>query len=195
MALLTTATRMQYLRTLGFLRSQDTMVRNFQKAWNLGAWLTVDGLYGPKTDLALRASMAAHRAGRPNISAHFSTGELRCQCGGRYQDCQGVWMTRVHIRRLESLRTRTGPLRLSSGCRCPGHNKAVGGASSSQHMFGVGSDIPGILTLAQVRALKLFAGIGYSGSTGRVLHVDSRDIGGHNSTSGKPTAPTVWRYA
>lgn len=195
MALLTEATRTQYLRTLGFLGGQATMVRNFQKAWNLGAWLTVDGLYGPKTDAALKVSMAAHRAGRSNISAHFSTAEFKCQCNGKYRDCQGVWVTRVHIRRLESLRARTGPLRINSGCRCPSHNKAVGGASSSQHMFGVATDIPGTLTLAQVRALKLFAGIGYSGSTGRVLHVDARDIGGHNLTSGRTTAPTVWRYA
>jgi hypothetical protein len=62
-------------------------------------------------------------------------------------------------------------------------------------MFGVATDIPGKMTTAQMKSYGLFAGIGFSQSSGRVLHVDSRDIGGHNLTKGSTKNPTIWRYA
>jgi hypothetical protein len=27
------------------------------------------------------------------------------------------------------------------------------------------------------------------------VHVDSRDVSGHNTTNGSPAQPTVWKYA
>lgn len=195
MALLSSTARTQALRTLGFRGNQATMIKNFQRGWNLGKWLVVDGLYGPNTDAALKKSLANHKAGRGDMSAHFSFGEFQCKCEGRFSSCQGVWENRVHVKRLEVLRAKIGTLKVVSGCRCVGHNKSVGGATSSQHLFGVSSDVPGQLTISQMKALKQFAGIGYSQSTGKVLHVDSRDLGGHNLTNGTPSNPTIWRYA
>jgi hypothetical protein len=45
--------------------------------------------------------------------------------------------------------------------------------------------------------MKLFAGLGFKGSTGKVIHVDSRDKSGHNNnnTTGSPADPTTWKYA
>jgi hypothetical protein len=62
-------------------------------------------------------------------------------------------------------------------------------------MFGVATDIRGVTSVSRMRSYQLFAGIGYSISSGKVLHVDSRDVGGHNSTHGSPSAPTIWEYA
>lgn len=195
MALATAAEQVKMLRSLGFLGSAGTMIANFQRGYCLGTWLAVDGKYGPATDAALKRSYGNLRANKPTCSAHFSFSEFRCKCNGKYSTCQGVWIHRVHVQRLEAFRTSMGAFVPVSGCRCPSHNKAVGGASSSQHQFGCATDVPGRLSTATVRSKKLFAGIGYSQSTGKVLHVDSRDVGGHNTTGGKTTAPTIWRYA
>jgi zinc D-Ala-D-Ala carboxypeptidase len=195
MALYTSAQQTANLKALGFRGTQKTMILNFQKGWNLGAWLATDGLYGPKTDSALKQSMANKSAGKGTCSLNFSFSEFQCKCGGKYSGCQGVWINRVHVKRLQTLRTKIGPLSINSGCRCAGHNKAVGGASSSQHMFGVACDIPGTQTTAKMRSFALFAGLGWSKSSGKVLHVDSRDVGGHNTTGGTPKQPTTWQYA
>jgi hypothetical protein len=48
--------------------------------------------------------------------------------------------------------------------------------------------------LAQRVQMHLFAGLGFQKSTGKVVHVDSRDVSGHNLTGGTPTNPTTWQY-
>ena len=196
MALLNSATRARFLAELGFRGSPRTQIRNFQRGCNLGTRLIVDGAYGPNTDTKLRLAYRRLKAGKPTASAHFSFAEFACQCRGRYAACQGVWIHRTQIRRLEAYRKKVGhALRVVSGCRCYGHNREVGGASSSQHLFGTATDIEGLVTPGTMRAWHLFAGFGYSVSANRVLHADSRDVGGHNATGGHPSAPTTWQYA
>lgn len=115
------------------------------------------------------------------MSAHFSNVEFRCQCGGRFPECERIWMLRGHVRRLEAYRAKVGtPVRIVSGCRCKRRNEEVGGATSSQHLFGAASDIEGLVSLAQREQMHLFAGLGFQASTGKVVHVDSRDLSGHN---------------
>jgi uncharacterized protein YcbK (DUF882 family) len=98
---------------------------------------------------------------------------------------------------LEVLRSRAYPAGLSvrSGCRCPEHNAAVGGARFSQHLYGAAADIPYAVPAARVASMRLFAGIGRSRSTGLVRHVDRRDISGDNRTGGTLERPTGWVYA
>jgi hypothetical protein len=195
MALLTSAQRSAQLKALGFLGTQTTMIRNFQRGWNLGPALVADGLYGPKTDAALKTSYGRMKAGQPTASGHFSFREFRCKCAGSYGSCMGVWVLRNHLRRLEVARAKLGRgVSVVSGCRCTEYNKKVGGAVNSQHLYGVACDVsfPNYRT---VSGWRLFAGIGYKSSTGTTLHVDSRDIGGHNRTNGTPLRPTTWVYA
>ncbi len=45
---------------------------------------------------------------------------------------------------LESLRRRFGPLRATSGYRCPPLNKIIGGAPDSAHMYGCAADVQSI---------------------------------------------------
>lgn len=42
---------------------------------------------------------------------------------------------------LQPVRDKFGPIRISSGYRCPKLNRAVGGSNSSQHMVGEAADI------------------------------------------------------
>ncbi|NQT22347.1 MAG: DUF882 domain-containing protein [Candidatus Omnitrophica bacterium] len=70
------------------------------------------------------------------LSEHFAQRELACSCCGE---------TRVNfmlIIKLEELRERlNAPIIITSGYRCPLHNKAVGGVKNSQHLYGNAVDI------------------------------------------------------
>jgi hypothetical protein len=177
------------LTTLGFTRVQD-----FQRAWNLGPALVVDGIWGPKTSAAGSISLHRHNQKRGDISAHFSAREFRCKCGGVLAGCHKTVVLRELLVSLETLRTHTGPLSIVSGYRCPQHNAKVGGATTSQHLYGAAADIPGILTVGQVKALHIFAGIGYRGSDSKAVHVDRRDKSGHNPTKSTTSQPATWPY-
>lgn len=183
------------LPRLGF-PATATGLRNYQAAWNLGSALTIDGILGPLTRAALVTSLTRHTTGRGTISDHFSAREFACKCDGKYQDCARVAVTRWQLRALEQLRTAAGrPLPIVSGYRCTQHNRAVGGAPNSQHRNGSACDVPPMLTLAQVRALGVFSGIGYQSRTGLVVHVDTRHAApSKNTTSGTTARPTVWSY-
>jgi len=187
------------LAAIGFdnaSRNFIAAVKGFQVGFNLGPELDDDGDFGPLTSGALALSFARHTAGQSTMSAHFSYVEFRCKDGGAFPECNRIWERRTHVRRLEVYRAKVNtPIRIVSGCRCTRHNTAVGGAVASQHLFGSASDIQGLLTVPQRRQLKLFAGLGVQESTGKVIHVDSRDVSGHNTSGGLPTQPTVWRYA
>jgi hypothetical protein len=187
----TTGQRSQILTNLGFRTNTGSRyvqaVRDFQRGWNLGAPLAIDGAPGRLTDAALAVSELRRRQGSGTASAHFSFSEFVCKCGGRYSDCRRVWQTRQSIQALERYRSAFGPTSIISGCRCPGHNRAVGGASSSQHMAGTAADLTGRQSTSRVRSLGAFTGIGYQGSTGLVRHADTRP--------GSVTSPTTWRYA
>lgn len=69
------------------------------------------------------------------------------------------------------------PIIITSGWRTPEHNKKVGGAKNSQHLYGKAADIKmvGVPTkdlLIVAKKMKLFKGIGYSPN---FLHVDTRN--------------------
>lgn len=72
-----------------------------------------------------------------NLSAHFDSSEFTCRCG-----CGACKVSPRLIDALEELRALIGkPIHVISGRRCPKHNKAVGGATRSQHMRGTAADI------------------------------------------------------
>lgn len=158
--------------------------------------MAVDGDFGPLTSAALATSFARHRKGQSTMGAHFSYTEFRCKCGGAFADCQRIWALRAQVRRLETYRAKIGAaVRVISGCRCKRRYQAVGGAKLSQHLFGAASDIEGHRTLAQMRQMRLSAGLGYKSSNNKVVHAGSRDTSGHNTTNGSPAHPTEWKYA
>lgn len=110
-----------------------------------------------------------------DLSEHFSRHEFACRhCGAAKVSC-------VLVQALEDLRSAIGrPIVIVSGYRCPRHNKAVGGATRSRHLYGDGVDIPARLaTPAQARAAG-FTGIGTRGPW--AVHVDTRP------------SPATWTY-
>ena len=111
------------------------------------------------------------------ISPHFRLSEFRDKRTGalRGPDPELVLV----LERIRLLRGR--PLVIVSGYRSPATNRAVGGARSSQHLYGRAVDIPiGYVSEAEAHAAGA-RGIGLSGEW--ATHVDVRK-----------GQPAVWRY-
>lgn len=181
---MSTMTPRKIITELGFDRPAV-----FQAAWNLGPKLLEDDIVGPVTSAAAVESWVRHERGRPDISPHFSAGEFRCKCGGRYRTCRGVLVTRGLLTSLEALRLLAyqDGLPIVSGYRCEKHNAAVQGAAGSQHLYGRAADVPGVLRIEAARSRRLFSGLGYVAATRLVVHVDVRP-GASVST------PVTWAY-
>jgi uncharacterized protein YcbK (DUF882 family) len=74
---------------------------------------------------------------------------------------------------LERLRSDIGrPIRIVSGYRCAEHNRRVGGAQYSQHLYGRAADlVRGVATVQDALAAG-FGGVGFRGQW--AVHVDVR---------------------
>lgn len=140
--------------------------------------LVEDGLVGPSTEAALRAS--AEKDGL--CSAHFKFREFASSHTGR------ILTHRELVLGLEKLRKHMGrPIGILSGYR----DFALG-ASQSQHRFGNAIDPTEPLpTWQEIKALKVFSGLGHSPGTDHVRHVDVRHVG-PNFTGGTTANPTVF---
>ena len=71
------------------------------------------------------------------LSEHFDRREFACRCGCGF-DTVDVALLEL----LERVRGHFGqPVRVLSGCRCEAHNRAIGGARHSRHLWGQAADI------------------------------------------------------
>lgn len=78
------------------------------------------------------------------LSANFMASEFACHCGCGFGMHRGDVDIRL-ITGLQTIRRWLGlPMIVNSGCRCPDHNKAIGGEKDSYHMRGQAADISGI---------------------------------------------------
>lgn len=82
------------------------------------------------------------------LSPNFNSAEFRCRC------CNSLVLDRRLVLALQRLRDRLArPLLVTSGYRCPQHNREVGGVAHSAHLRGEAADIacaPAGLTPAQL---------------------------------------------
>lgn len=108
------------------------------------------------------------------LSKHFTRAELACPHCGRI----GPYPQRLKklLALLEKIRRAVGkPVHITSGYRCPAHNREVGGVSNSYHMLDMAADIwvdgMDVWTLAKIAEKAGAGGIGtYPFS--RFVHVD-----------------------
>ena len=73
------------------------------------------------------------------LSPHFNVREFRCSCGKVHE----TLIASELINKLEALYTalNCSKIIVTSGYRCPEHDKAVGGTSSGQHTKGTAADV------------------------------------------------------
>ncbi|MCD5355169.1 D-Ala-D-Ala carboxypeptidase family metallohydrolase [Kineosporia mesophila] len=185
------------LRAIGFrIRTtgeRDQAVRAFKTGWfRLGPSLmegsVANSIMGPRASQAIDESYQRSLDGRPTMSPRFSFTETQCPCGGHYADCRRIWPTRLSVIAAEELRAAYFPNGLVplSWCRCTGHNRAVGGATSSRHLKGDAIDIPHTVSLGRIKDMDLYTGIGVHRADGNVQHVDLRQ--------GSPAEPATWYH-
>lgn len=76
---------------------------------------------------------------KTQISAHFNASEFQCKCG-KPHDFQ---ISDELIQNLETLREalQCKNIHISSGFRCPAHDKAVGGKGNGKHTKGLAADV------------------------------------------------------
>ena len=112
-----------------------------------------------------------------DLSRNFSSREFRCLCG-----CDRAEVNPRLVEALQELRDLAGrPIRITSGYRCPDHNRAQRGKKRSQHLLGNAADlaIDGLSViemycLADKVAAVRNGGIGVYPKNG-IIHVDVRD--------------------
>lgn len=170
-----------------------------------GGHIAADGQFGPATRSALIRFQSAYGLGADGVAGpqtfgkfyelqdddctpiHFTYAELDDGCGGsgydggplsesatRFNALKTMWQ-------LEAMRHALGdqPLSITSGFRSIPCNRAVGGASNSQHLYGNAADLVGVHSLcrlAQQARNHGFGGIfgpGYPGHDDHT-HVDIR---------------------
>lgn len=136
-------------------------IREFQKIFGL----TVDGIAGKNTWAVLNKAKGI---------THFKVKEFACP------HCGKIKIDINLLVKLEELRKAVGnkPLVITSGYRCPTHNRNVGGASRSQHIYGKAADISHHnigRALLERHADRIFAngGVGLGGNN--IVHVDTRN--------------------
>ena len=123
------------------------------------------------------------------LSKHFSIEEFQCRCG-----CGTCYVNEYLIYKLEYARDELKrPINITSGCRCPLHNKASGGNPNSTHisvaerMLCEGADI--LIPSNHYRALivpilsQYFQRIGFGDN---FIHVDIRN---------SYPSPRYWMYS
>ena len=73
------------------------------------------------------------------LSPHFNVREFRCSCGSNHE----TLIASELVDKLEQLYTalNCSKIIVTSGYRCPEHDKAVGGTSSGQHTKGTAADV------------------------------------------------------
>lgn len=114
-------------------------VKRFQSAYGLAS----DGIAGPDTHRALNALEQSDGS-----TKHFNFSEFYSKDGSQFNGGKvNAGTVKENVRRLmyklEAVRKKAGDraITINSGFRSIKHNSNVGGASNSQHMYGIAADI------------------------------------------------------
>lgn len=105
------------------------------------------------------------------IELNFRLREFQCPC------CQRIKLHPELVKRLQFLRCELNhPIVVTSGYRCAEHNKTVGGATDSQHLYGTAADIrvDGIPPVEVARAAEKYFQDGGLGIYKNHVHIDVR---------------------
>ena len=184
------------------IRELQVRIAGWAAAGPAKVYLAVDGVFGPKTKVALKRFQRAYGLAQDGVvrpatvkvlarleaadesTVHFRWAEFvshdgSCFAGGKVGAARVRQNVRRQMYKLEALRKKAGdfPMRVASGFRSVHHNAAIGGEKNSQHMYGIAADIYVPLVdsgrLAELAKSCGFSGVKAYGSFAHV-HLDSR---------------------
>lgn len=122
--------------------------------------------------------MARTKASR--LSPHFRLGEFAMDDGTLPPSASDEWLRRLCTEVLEPMRARFGVCVVTSGYRTVAHNRAVGGAPASRHLYDRWASTPAVDvrfsrgTPEQWGALAISMKVGGVGIYRGHVHVDQR---------------------
>ncbi len=151
----------------------EAAVMRFQRAYGLSA----DGIVGPQTQSILNSLESSDGS-----TAHFNWSEFHSKdgsgfSGGKVDAARVTENVRRLMYKLEALRKKAGgqAVTITSGFRSIRHNTSVGGASNSQHLYGIAADVRiSGKTPSEVRALAKSCGFSGIILYSTFVHMDSR---------------------
>jgi len=112
--------------------------------------------------------------GNKQVSTNFKVREFACQDGSDV-----IFIAPELVEILQKIRSHFGkPVIINSAYRTPSHNKKVGGAAQSQHLYGTAADIvvSGISPKEVVKfAETLLVNTGGIGAYATFTHIDVRE--------------------
>jgi zinc D-Ala-D-Ala carboxypeptidase len=116
------------------------------------------------------------------LTRNFSKKEFECACCG--QDDIDIEL----VKKLQELRMEYGsPMKVTSGVRCRPHNRAVGGAENSSHLFSIAVDIAMSDSTLRHRFVRTALAMGWKriGIAKTFVHLD---------IDGRKASPVIWTY-
>lgn len=149
-----------------------------------------DGVCGTETEKALKHAVAYGMPAKKAESVatksgtfwddikYFKRSEFKCTCGGKYCNGFPVEPDEKLVRILDKVRGKYGKaFSPNSSIRCSKRNAEIGGASNSQHLYGLAADIsvPGVAPKTVAAYLEtLLPNTGGIGIYSWGVHVDTR---------------------
>lgn len=109
---------------------------------------------------------------KENLSKNFKSSEFDCKCN----QCNSTQIDPLLVAFLQKIRDRfNAPVVINSAYRCAVHNKAVGGAKNSKHLYGSAADIV-VNGVKPVEVAKYAESIGVLGIGlyENFVHIDTR---------------------
>ncbi len=149
-------------------------VKRFQRAYGL----TADGVVGPQTQSVLNSLEDPDGSTRHFNWSEFTSKDGSGFSGGKVSATQVKENVRRLMYKLEAVRKKKGgaAITITSGFRSISHNRNIGGASNSQHLYGIAADIKvsGYSTCSIYKTAETSGFSGLETCTVSWQHVDSR---------------------
>ena len=136
MALLSVDKRKEYFKALGIGSYSKNNILKFQRTAFSNS-KEHDGIYGTKTDNALR-----HWYNVNKYTKNFRPEEFKCGCGGKYCTGYPTYMRKDMLVLIQSIRSHWNkPVTVTCGLRCKTYNSKLSGSiNSSKHLTGQAVD-------------------------------------------------------
>jgi len=117
-----------------------------------------------------------------DLTKNFSRNEFSCACG-----CGQSLIQMQLVEALQRARNEFGSITITSGVRCPGHNRKVGGQQFSSHLNGWAADLHCFHSTYRFKLVEALRRAGFSrlGIAQSFVHVDCDP----NKTPG-----VIWLY-